>query len=151
MFAVQGTNTYPDATFTLRLAYGTVVGYTEAGNFIPPWTTIGGAFEHERRHGAKEPWILPESWRRSCQNLDLGTPHELRLHSRHHRRQFGQPRRQSRGETGRGDFDGNIQSLTANYFYSDEQARAVSVDIRAVLEALHKVYGAANLADELGQ
>ncbi len=48
-------------------------------------------------------------------------------------------------------FDGNIQSLTANYFYSDEQARAVSVDVRALLEALPTVYGATTLADELGR
>ena len=38
-FAVQGTETYPDATFTLRLAFGTVKGYEEGSQAIPPWTT----------------------------------------------------------------------------------------------------------------
>ena len=28
-FAVEGTRSYPDATFTLRLSYGTIKGYTE--------------------------------------------------------------------------------------------------------------------------
>ena len=59
IFATQGTDTYPDATFTLRLAFGRVKGYVDGGRPVPPWTTVGGAFAHERRHGAKEPWKLP--------------------------------------------------------------------------------------------
>ncbi len=58
-FAVKGTDTYPDATFTLRLAFGLVKGYDENGKWIPPWTTVGGAFAHEQAHGGKPPWKLP--------------------------------------------------------------------------------------------
>src|SRR6185312_9089272 len=54
-FAIEGTSTYPDATFTLRLAFGHVKGYTQDGKNIPPWTTIGGAFKHSDLHGAKPP------------------------------------------------------------------------------------------------
>ncbi|HZT83629.1 MAG TPA: S46 family peptidase [Gemmataceae bacterium] len=46
-------------------------------------------------------------------------------------------------------FDGNIQSLAADFLYTDAQARAVSVDARAILEALRNVYGADKLALEL--
>ena len=46
-------------------------------------------------------------------------------------------------------FDGNIQSLRLDYGYSDKQARAVSVDSRAIIEALEKVYEAGPLAAEL--
>jgi hypothetical protein len=46
-------------------------------------------------------------------------------------------------------FDGNIQSLALDYFYTEEQARAVSVDARAILEALRKLYEANALADEI--
>ena len=61
-FATQGTSTYPDATFTLRLSYGTVKGYEQEGEQIPPWTTIGGAFDYEQLHGARDPWELPPRW-----------------------------------------------------------------------------------------
>ena len=55
VFATQGTSTYPDATFTLRLAFGVVKGYEQDGEQIPPWTTIGGVFDYEQLHGAKAP------------------------------------------------------------------------------------------------
>jgi S1-C subfamily serine protease len=46
-------------------------------------------------------------------------------------------------------FDGNIQSLVLDAIYSDTQARAVSVDSAAIIEALRKVYDAQPLVDEL--
>jgi hypothetical protein len=46
-------------------------------------------------------------------------------------------------------FDGNIESLPGNYFYDEKVNRGVSVDARAILEALNKVYGAKALAAEL--
>lgn len=151
LFAIHGTDTYPDATFTLRLAYGPVSGYTESGTFIPPWTTIGGAFEHEIRHGAKEPWILPKSWHAARSKLDLATPMDFVCTADIIGGNSGSPVVNRQAELVGVIFDGNIQSLTANYFYSDEQARAVSVDVRVVLEALRKVYGATGLAEELGR
>jgi hypothetical protein len=46
-------------------------------------------------------------------------------------------------------FDGNIQSLPSYFAYDDTVSRAVAVDSRAIVEALRKVYGADQLADEL--
>lgn len=151
LFAIHGTDTYPDATFTLRLAYGPVSGYTESGTFIPPWTTIGGAFEHEIRHGAKEPWILPKSWHAARSKLDLATPMDFVCTADIIGGNSGSPVVNRKAELVGVIFDGNIQSLTANYFYSDKQARAVSVDVRVLLESLRKVYSATGLAGELGR
>lgn len=151
LFAIHGTDTYPDATFTLRLAFGPVSGYMESGTFVPPWTTINGAFEHEIRHGAKDPWVLPKSWHNARKNLDPETPMDFVCTADIIGGNSGSPVVNREAELVGVIFDGNIQSLTANYFYSDEQARAVSVDVRVILEALRKVYGASDLADELGR
>ncbi len=48
-------------------------------------------------------------------------------------------------------FDGNLPSLVLDFEYQDRTARAVSVDARAIKEALVKVYDAQALLDELGQ
>ena len=73
-FAVKGTDTYPDATFTLRLAFGEVKGYKEDGKSIPPWTTIGGAFQHADNHGSKPPFQLPSTWLNPPKALNMDTP-----------------------------------------------------------------------------
>ena len=46
-------------------------------------------------------------------------------------------------------FDGNVQSLSGNYVYTDKQARSVSVHSSAIREALRVVYGADNIVKEL--
>jgi hypothetical protein len=101
LFGVQGSSTYPDATFTLRLAFGPVRGYEERGRQIAAWTTLGGAFDREQAAGAKPPWRLPESWRQEPRPIGSGDAIQLCLYRRHHRRQLGQSRRESRRRTGR--------------------------------------------------
>src|SRR5207244_2104983 len=73
-FALMGTSDYPDATGTLRLAYGVVKGYEQDGAAISSWTTLAGAFEHEQDHAAKDPFILPASWGKARANLEAQTP-----------------------------------------------------------------------------
>ena len=46
-------------------------------------------------------------------------------------------------------FDGNIQSLSNSFLYSETQARAVSVDSRGIMEAIDKVYRASRVVEEL--
>jgi hypothetical protein len=149
--AVNGTSGYPDATFTLRLAFGPVKGYREDGRKIPPWTTIGGAFEHENAHKAHDPWQLPKSWHMARGRLDATTPLNFVCTADIIGGNSGSPVVNRAGELVGIIFDGNIQSLTAAYFYDDSVARAVSVHSSAVREALRHVYGAKGLADELGK
>ena len=73
-FAIEGDNTYPDATFTLRLAFGTVKGYEEDGEKMPPWTTIGGAYEHAAEARQPPPFELPADWQKDKDKLNLDTP-----------------------------------------------------------------------------
>ncbi len=149
--AIQGTSTYPDATFTLRLAFGTVMGYVEDGQSVPPWTTMGGAFEHEASHGAQPPWLLPQSWKEHRQDIDPDVPFNFVCTADIIGGNSGSPVVNKAGEFVGIIFDGNIQSLTADFFYSDQVARAVSVHSSAIRESLRKIYDANHLADELGQ
>ena len=73
-FAVQGTGVYPDATFTLRLAFGQIKGFEENGKMVAPFTTLGGAFERSKAQGGQDPFRLPESWIKAKDRMKLDTP-----------------------------------------------------------------------------
>lgn len=141
-FALYGDKIYPDATFTLRLAFGTVKGYRERGEKIPPWTTIGGAYKHSDEHGNLYPFALPKRWNERKENLDLDTPFNFVSTADIIGGNSGSPVVNRAGEIVGIIFDGNIQSLVLDFVYSDEQARAVSVHSSTILEALRNAYGA---------
>lgn len=149
--AVQGTGTYPDATFTLRLAFGPVRGYKENGENIPAWTTMGGAFRHEENHAGEKDWKLPKSWHDARTKIDAATSMNFVCTADIIGGNSGSPVINRNGEFVGIIFDGNIQSLTSNYFYSDQVGRAVSVSGAAIREAMRVVYGAQKYADELGR
>jgi hypothetical protein len=151
LFASKGTSAYPDATFTLRLSIGVVKGYEEDGRPVAPWTTLGGAFQHEKAHGGKEPWKLPKSWHDHKEQLDLDTPFNFVCTADIIGGNSGSPVVNRAGEFVGIIFDGNIQSLTADYYHSETQGRAVSVHSSAIRETMRKIYGADRLADELGK
>ena len=152
-FATQGTSTYPDATFSLRLAFGPVKGFTQNGLEIPAWTTIGGAFEHEKANAGQTDFDLPKSWHAAKESgkLDLKTPFNFVNTADIIGGNSGSPVVNKDLELVGLIFDGNIQSLTADYLYDDRQSRAVSVHSEAIRHALRNVYAAAALADQLGR
>ena len=148
-FGQSGFTEPPDATFTLRLSYGAVHGYTEKGRQVPYFTTIGGAFQHAAAHGNQPPYQLPPSWMKAKAKLNLSTPLNFVSTADIIGGNYGSPTVNQAGEVVGIIFDGNLQSLPWNFAYSDEVARAVSVDARGILEALRKIYGADALAREL--
>jgi hypothetical protein len=148
-FAVEGTNSYPDATFTLRLSYGTIKGYEEQGKPVAPYTTMGGAFEHAAANGNRGDFQLPQSWVDAKSKLDLKTPLNFVHTSDIIGGNSGSPTVDRKGEVVGIIFDGNIESLSWDFAYDDRQGRAVSVDSRSILESLRQIYHAAPLADEL--
>ncbi|HVG20665.1 MAG TPA: S46 family peptidase [Blastocatellia bacterium] len=149
LFDIEGTKLYPDATFTLRLSYGAVKGYQENGHQVPPFTTIAGLYKRSAEHGNKPPYDLPESWLAKKSALDLNTPFNFVSTNDITGGNSGSPVFNKNAELVGLIFDGNIQSLVGNFVYDDTQNRAVSVDSRAMVEALRKVYGANEVADEL--
>jgi hypothetical protein len=147
-FEAQGTNVYPDATFTLRLSDGLVKGYAEDGREIPPHTVIKGLFE---RATGKDPYELPASIVKAKSKLDPATPYNLVSTNDITGGNSGSPLVSKNAEVVGLIFDGNIQSLSNDFLYSDRQARAVSVDSRGIMEALDKVYRAKRLLEELNR
>ena len=148
-FALEGTSNYPDATFTLRLAFGAVKGYTEDGKQIPAHTTIAGLYQRAEEQGYRPPFDLPKTWMESKSKINLDTPFNFVSTADIIGGNSGSPVVDRKGEFVGIIFDGNIQSLILDIAYTDVQARAVAVDSRGIVEALNKVYDAQGLVREL--
>jgi hypothetical protein len=150
-FALEGTNSYPDATFTLRLSYGPVRGYEEQGKPVAPLTNFAGLFKRGADHNNEPPFDIPKRWLDRKAKLDLNTPYNFVSTADIIGGNSGSPVVNKANEFVGIIFDGNIQSLVLDCIYTEKQARAVSVDSAAITEALRKVYDAGALADELGK
>ena len=149
LFAKDGFNVPPDATFTLRLSYGAVEGYKLNGKNVPWFTTMGGAYEHAAQHGSKPPFELPESWLKYKSAINLKTPFDTVSTPDIIGGNSGSPVINKSGEVVGIIFDGNIESLPWNFEYSDKVGRSVEVDSRAIIESLRNIYHADALANEL--
>ncbi len=145
-FAVYGQSIYPDATFTLRLSYGSVKSYMEDGREVKPLTTFAGAFT---RHTGAEPFALPKTWLDAKAKLNLDTPFNLATTNDIIGGNSGSPMVNKDREVVGLIFDGNIQSLGGDYGFDESQNRAIAVHSSAILEALEKIYGAQRIVDEL--
>jgi hypothetical protein len=148
-YALEGADNYPDATFTLRLAFGRVQGYEENGKQIPFQTTFAGLYERAAEHKYKPPFDLPQRWIERKDRLDLNTPFNFVCTADIIGGNSGSPVVNRNNEVVGLIFDGNIQSLVLDFIYTEKQARAVAVCSAAILEALRKVYDANELAAEL--
>jgi Peptidase S46 len=145
-FKAYGTNTYPDATFTPRLNYGTVQGWVENGESVQPFTRLERAFE--RATGAT-PFKIPESWMRMKAQLDMSTPFCISTSNDIVGGNSGSPLIDVDGKIVGLMFDGNIHSIAGRYWFNAENNRAIAVHPAIIREALEKVYGAKELLSEL--
>ena len=148
-FAEAGFKEPPDATFTLRLAYGVVRGYTENGRPIPYFTSFAGVYQHAADHGNQPPYQLPERWMTSKSQLNLDTPIDFAATADTIGGNSGSPLVNQAAEIVGVNFDRNVQALPRNFFFEDKVGRNISVDVRGIQEALRHLYGATALADEL--
>jgi hypothetical protein len=148
-FMALGKSVAPDATFTLRLAFGVVKGYEVDGKALPFHTTFGGAFERAAAMKNREPFELPERWLKGKEKLDLTTPFDFVSTADTIGGNSGSPVLNRAGELVGVNFDRNRHGLVRNFVYTDVQARHIAVHSRAVLEALRKLYDAGELVKEL--
>jgi hypothetical protein len=147
--ALLGTAGYPDATFTLRLAFGVVKGYEENGVAVPAFTTVGGLYQRATEMKNQPPFDLPPIWQKAKSRLNFKTPLNFVSTCDIIGGNSGSPVVSRAGEFVGIIFDGNLQSLVWDYVFDDRQGRALAVDSAAIIEALNKVYDARPLAREL--
>jgi hypothetical protein len=145
-FAVYGDSIYPDATFTLRLSYGKIEGWTYHGDVVPPFTYFKGLYT---RATGKPPFDLDQRWIAAKDKLNPDTVFDISTSNDIIGGNSGSPLIDAKGDVIGAIFDGNIHSLGGDYGYDPQLNRAVAVSAAAVSEALRKVYGADALVDEL--
>jgi len=149
LFAVYGSNISPDATMTLRFSDGRVKGYDYNGTIAPWATTFYGLFGRGRSFGNAYPFDIPEPWLDNRDAIDLSK-----------KVCFASTNDIVGGNSGSCVvdqelrvvgliFDGNIESLANDFYYTQDVPRAVSVHTDAIVQALQHVYGMARIVDEL--
>jgi hypothetical protein len=145
-FALEGKDTYPDATFTLRLSYGAVAGYEENGRAVAPTTNFAGAYAHAT---GRDPFKLPDSWIKAEKAVDPNAQLNFVSTNDIIGGNSGSPVIGRNGEAIGLIFDGNIQSLGGDFGYDGSQNRAIAVDVTGITEALKHIYHADRLVKEL--
>lgn len=149
LFDTEGTKLYPDATFTLRLSYGAVKGYMENGKQVAPFTTLGGLYQRAVQFKHQFPYVLPQRWMDKKSAVNPRTPFNFVSTNDIIGGNSGSPTINKNRELVGLIFDGNIQSLVGNFDYDESVNRSISVDVRAMVEVLRKIFNANEVADEL--
>ncbi|HVY90837.1 MAG TPA: S46 family peptidase [Hyphomonadaceae bacterium] len=146
-FAVMGKNVYPDATFTLRLSYGTVKGWIDpVHGQVQPFTYVSGLWE--RATGAF-PFNLAKRWQSGRDKIAGTTQMDFVTTNDITGGNSGSPLVNKEGRIVGLAFDGNIHSTAGDFGFDPALNRCVAVSSQLILEGLRKIYGADALADEL--
>jgi hypothetical protein len=145
-FLVYGTKTYPDATFSLRLSFGKIEGWTDNGVSVPAFTRLGGLWN---RATGQFPFELAPLWERAEDAVDPQTVFDFVSDADIIGGNSGSPVIDAQGRVIGTIFDGNIESLGGAFGFDDSVNRAVAVSTAAISEALRNVYKNQALVAEL--
>ena len=152
----EGEAIYPDANFTMRLTYGTVLPYyPRDAVFYNYYTTLKGVMEKEDPNNWE--FVVPEKLKELYEAKDYGRyanekgemPVAFIGNLDITGGNSGSPIMNGRGELIGLAFDGNWESMSGDIIFEPELQRCISVDIRYVLFIIEKYGGATNLIEEL--
>jgi len=151
-FAIYGRTLYPDANSTLRLSYGAIESFPLNGTLAQPFTTFGGLYDRADGWGPSAEdgsWALPPRWIQHRSGVEPSTPLNFITSNDIIGGNSGSPVLNRVGEWVGLAFDGNHANPLGRYTYDPARNRAIAVDVRAILEALAKIYDAPHLAKEI--
>ncbi len=149
LFAVYGSDKSPDATFTLRLAYGSVKGYPMNGTIAPYKTVYGGLFTRAMEFDNKGDFELPKNYWDKKNKINPYAPLNFVSTCDIIGGNSGSPVINTKGEIVGLIFDGNIESLVGRFVYDETSNRSVSVHTGGMMEAMRNIYDATELANEI--
>ena len=147
---------YPDATFTQRMSYGSVKGYSPRdGVWYDYYTTSGGILE---KYIENDPEFDLQAY--IIDALHEGDFEEYAAEDGTLRINFlsdnditggnsGSPVLNKNAELIGLAFDGNWEALSGDIIFGPDMQRTISVDIRYVLYAIDKLMNAHHVIDEL--
>ena len=136
-FEMLGTSVYPDATFTLRLNFGSVQGWVENGTPVEPFTQ---ARPLVRARDGSTAVRRSRELASGAPTLDLATPFNLSTNNDIVGGNSGSPLIDADGRIVGLVFDGNIHSISGAYWFDAAKNRTVAVHPAIIREALTKVY-----------
>ncbi|HEX9982240.1 MAG TPA: S46 family peptidase [Thermoanaerobaculia bacterium] len=155
---VEGRELYPDANSTLRVTFGTVKGYQPRdATYYTPQTTLSGLMQKEK---GKEPFASPAALLASAKNADATKPYvdpdlgqvPVNFLSTCDTTggNSGSPTLNAKGELVGLLFDGNYESIDADFLFNPAMTRSIHVDAVYMLWVMDAVDGAHELMRELG-
>lgn len=151
---------YPDANFTLRVAYGTVTGYENAdGEYHTHLTTLDGIiakdnpeiYDYDIPQALRDiykskdygRWAIEHNGKKSVPVCFLASNHTTGGNS-------GSPVLNGKGELIGINFDRTWRSTMSDIEFDPSICRNISVDIRYVLFVMDRIGGAGYLLEEMG-
>jgi len=146
-FKIYGKQVDPDATFTLRLSYGAVGGWKEAGTNVDPFTRLDRLYA--RATGAP-PFALPQAWLDAKERLNMSTRANFTTSNDIVGGNSGSPMVNAGGRIVGLAFDGNIHSIAGTFWFDPQVNRAIGVHPEFIRTALAQVYRVNRLTKELG-
>jgi len=148
-FAVYGSDVPPDASRSPRITDGVVLPYEYNGTRAPVYTTFFGLYDHFYSYGTESDWNLPSRWLPPHPDLDLGTPLNFISTADTYGGNSGSPAVTPELAIVGLNFDRNIEGLSRDFIYLPERGRNIMVDVRAIKEAMDKVYDADRIVQEI--
>jgi hypothetical protein len=148
-FAVYGPEVPPDASRSPRITDGVVRPYEYNGTLAPVYTTFFGLYDHYYSYEGFPDWELPDRWVPPQPELDLGTPLNFISTADTYGGNSGSPAVTPDLAIVGLNFDRNVEGLSRDFIYLPEQGRNIMVDVRAIKEAMDKVYDADRIVQEI--